>query len=298
MNDIIREIKGESSYEDIINQFVTDLNQYPEIEIPHDLHDIFLLDNITDDYREKHFNYYDYQNIGVPRVSNILDRCINKEFLINWAIKLGLKRYMFEKNKATTIGSRTHELIEEYLLKGTFSDRVMYKTPPSMKKNVNIAFDNFKYWLNNMINHGIFISDIICIEKVISCPYFGGTVDCICRINGKVYLIDFKTSKRISIEYLMQVCAYTWIINSGYMPNLPKIDGVGIIRVDKESRHKYEDLFLSFDIPFQAQIINNYISNFGVLVQWFYTLLSMEAGFGKVKKETKNSIITLGGKDK
>jgi hypothetical protein len=24
----------------------------------------------------------------------------------------------------------------------------------------------------------------------------------------------------------------------------------------------------------------------------------MEAGFGKVKKETKNSIITLGGKDK
>lgn len=294
MKDIIKEIKGIETPE--IKDFAN-IDLYPTIDIPDSLTDIFLLDTLDEKYRDKHFDYYSYQNIGVPRVTHILNQCVNKDFLIAWAAKLGKQKYFFEKNKATTIGTRTHELIEEYLTTGRFAENIFYKTPPSMKKNVSIAFDNFKEWMNTLASKGYFISDIIAIEKQITCPYFGGTIDCICRINGKVYIVDFKTSKQISPEYLLQVCAYTWICNSGYIPNIPHIDGVGIIRVDKESKHKFEDLFLNYNIPWQADIIDNYIKDFGVLLQSYYTIINMEKEFSNIKKETKNTFDILNKKE-
>ena len=293
MNDIIKEIKGIESPE--LKDF-TNTDIYPSIDIP-ELTDIFLLDCLDESYRNKYFDYYDYKGIGVPRVTRILDQCINKDFLIQWAAKLGKQKYFYEKNKATTIGSRTHELIEEYLTTGRFNENIFYKIPPSLKKNVSIAFNNFKEWMDGLANNGFFISDIIAMEKVVTCPYFGGTVDCICRINGKVYLVDFKTSKKISPEYLLQVAAYTWIINSGYVENLPKIDGIGIIRVDKEIKGKYEDLFLNFNIPWQFDIINKFTMDFGVLLNSYYTILSMEKEFIDVKKKVKNTVDVLTGKD-
>lgn len=295
MNDVIRDLKGVESYEENISEFINDQEKYPEIEIPDYLHDIFQLEYITDEYRNKHFSYYNYNSIGVPRVSEILQLCIAKPFLIQWAAKLGLKKYGFEKHKATTIGTIVHELIESYLLYGNFDKNIMYKCPSSMKKEVLTAFDNFKSWLNNLVNNGFFISDIIAIEKVISCPYFGGTVDCICRINGKVYLVDFKTSKRITPEYILQVTAYTWLINSGYVSNIPRIDGIGIIRVDKEEKNKFEDLFLNFNIPEQYMIIDQYTRTFGVLLQSYYYITNMEIGFSKVKKESKETFNKLKG---
>lgn len=293
MNDIIKEIKGIESPE--LKDF-TNTDIYPSIDIPQ-LTDIFLLDCLDESYRNKYFDYYDYKGIGVPRVTRILDQCVNKEFLIQWAAKLGKQKYFYEKNKATTIGSRTHELIEEYLTTGRFNENIFYKIPPSLKKNVSIAFNNFKEWMDGLANNGFFISDIIAMEKVVTCPYFGGTVDCICRINGKVYLVDFKTSKKISPEYLLQVAAYTWIINSGYVENLPKIDGIGIIRIDKETKGKYEDLFLNFNIPWQFDIINKFTMDFGVLLNSYYTILSMEREFIDVKKKVKNTVDVLTGKD-
>jgi hypothetical protein len=286
MKDIIKEIKGIETPE--IKDFANN-EVYPTIDIPDSLTDIFLLETLDEKYRDKHFDYYSYNGIGVPRVTNILKQCINREFLITWAAKLGYQKYFFEKNKATTIGTRTHELIEEFLTTGKFAENIFYKTPPSMKKNVSIAFDNFKEWMNTMAEKGYFISDIIAIEKQIACPYFGGTIDCICRINGKIYIVDFKTSKQISPEYLLQVCAYMWVCNSGYVPNMPPIDGVGIIRIDKEYKHKFEDLFLDNNIPWQNKIINKYISDFGVLLQSYYTMLDMEKEFSKVKKESKKT---------
>lgn len=293
MNNIIKEIKGIEYPE--LSEFI-DINKYPSIDVS-ELTDIFLLDTIDEAYRNKNFDYYDYKGIGVPRATRIIDQCVNKEFLIAWAAKLGKQRYFFEKNKATTIGSRTHELIEEFLTTGKFAERILFKTPPSMKKNVSIAFDNFKEWMDNLASQGMFISDIIAMEKPITCPYFGGTVDCICRINGRVYLIDFKTSKKISPEYLLQVCAYTWIINSGYVENIPHINGVGIIRVDKETKHKYDDLFLNFDIPWQFDILNKYTKDFGILLHSFYTIIDMERGFTDIKKGTKDTVKVLEGKD-
>tara|TARA_X000001382_G_scaffold116995_1_gene96412 strand:+ start:26 stop:385 length:360 start_codon:yes stop_codon:yes gene_type:complete len=60
---------------------------------------------------------------------------------------------------------------------------------------------------------------------------FGGTFDAIAEINGKNYLIDFKTSKSIYQEYVIQLAAYRqlWQEHSDL-----KIHGGIILKLSKD----------------------------------------------------------------
>lgn len=258
-----------------------DKERFPLIE-NNDIQDLLLLDTIDDDYREKYFNIYNFYGLGVPRVSEILKETINKEYLTIWAAKIGSQQMAIEKNRATTIGSRVHSMIEHYLTTGEDKD-LSYMTAPSLMKFIKTAYKNFKNWVSYIESLGYHIEEIIAIEKPIICPLYGGTIDCILRINGKVYIVDFKTSKQISYEYIIQTCAYMWAVNNGYAPDLPHIDGIGIIRIDKENS-KFEDLFLNEYIPEQAQIINHYYNGFGSMLSSFYNNINMKLLFSNYKK--------------
>lgn len=267
----------------LINDEKQNIEKYPAIQVPSRLQDIFLLDTISDDYRFKNFDTYEFQGIPVPRVSNILKECIAKEFLISWAAKIGQQQYLIERNTATTIGSRTHEMIENFLTTGTDLN-LEYKTAPNYMKSVNIAYSNFKAWIDNLESLGYKIEKIWAIEQKVTCPYYGGTIDCIMQINGAIYIVDFKTSKQISYEYIIQTCAYMWIVNNGYFSEISHIDGIGIIRIDKEKKGKFEDLFLNEHIPYQKEIINHYIAGFGSLLNAYYHNIDMKIQFSNYKK--------------
>lgn len=261
------------------NGDLIDIKDYPSIELISSLHDIFLLDGINE-YR-KNLDTYDFLGTPVPRVSNILRECIAKEYLMNWAARLGVKGYIAERNKATTIGSRVHEMIEHFLLYKEDKE-LPFSSSTNISKSIDNAYENFKLWYSNMMKLGYTI-EIIAIEKRVSCPYYGGTIDCIARINGKVYIIDFKTSKSISYEYIIQTCAYMWNVNNGYAPDLPHIDGIGIIRVDKEKKGIFEDYFLNEHIPYQREIINQFFMGFGALLASYYHNINMRFIFSKYK---------------
>lgn len=246
------------------------------------LEDIFLLDSIND-YKQKHFTVYKYDGKEVPRVSEILKECISKEFLINWAARIGSKQLYLERKKATEIGSYVHEMIGHYLLNRTDMN-ISFKVPDYYVYSIRIAYNNFKDWEKYINSLGYFIEEIIGIEIKISCPLYGGTIDCIMKINGKYYIVDFKTSKSISHEYIIQTCSYMWIVNHGYCPKLPHIDGIGIIRVDKENK-KFEDLFLNEHIPSQKEIIDQYYNGFGYLLGSFYHNINMKLLFSSYRKE-------------
>lgn len=267
-----------------------DVRNLPSLIIPDKLHDIFLLDGI-EEYR-KNLDTYTFNGLPVPRVSTILKECISKEYLINWAAKIGKQQYAIERNKATTIGSRVHEMIEHYLLYHEDLD-LSFKIAPSYLPSVLNAYNNFKEWVKYLNSNGYYIEKIIAIEKEISCPYYGGTIDCICQINGKIYIIDFKTSKQISYEYIIQTCAYMWMVNHGYCPDIPHIDGIGIIRIDKEKK-KFEDLFLNESIPEQNNIINQFFMGFGSLLSSYYHNINMRYLFSQYKKDY-NLITALEG---
>lgn len=257
------------------------------IKIPDKLEDLILLESV--DLARKKMDTYTFNNIPVPRVSNILKECISKEFLMNWAAKLG-KQYYYEKVKATSIGTYVHEMIEYYMLNGTDLD-IWYKIADPYKRYVATAYNNFKDWYNNLISRGYTIK-VIATEVSFGCPYYGGTIDLIAEINGATYIIDYKTSKQISFEYIIQTCAYKWAADNGYVKGVNHIDGIGIIRVDKE-KVKYEDLFLNEFIAEQKRIIDWYTTGFGSLLYSYYNIINMKQLFTDYKKEY-NFISTIG----
>ena len=74
-----------------------------------------------------------------------------------------------------------------------------------------------------------------------------------------------------------------------------EIDGVGIIRVDKFDNNCYNDMFLNTNIPWQAELINKYMNDFGILLHSYYTVLSMEEKFPNIRKSVSNTYDVLGG---
>lgn len=248
------------------------------------LEDIFSLNHIEDKYKEKYWTVYNYQGKPIPRVSQILTDGIYKPFLTTWAAKVGEKKMKETRDTALLIGSRVHEMIEYYLKTNKVKD-VSYKTAPMYMKSIQKAFHNFQSWIEKLHKYGCKIDHVYAIEQPVSCPYYGGTVDCIAQINGANYILDWKTSKRIDYSYIIQTIAYMICINQGYVKDLPHIDGIGIVRVDKES-DSYQDFFLNYFIPEQKAMIDEYIKGFGFILGSFYHKLDMEQLFYKYKKET------------
>lgn len=245
------------------------------------LQDIFLMDSITDDRRSNLFDHYSYNGLPIPRVTTILQECIAKDFLIKWAARLGEQQYIEEQRKARVIGTIVHDLIETYLKTG--EDGPIYHKDKNIIGYAMRAYSNFKSWLRYINSLGYHIEEIIAIEYPVVCPYYGGTIDCIVRINGKVYIVDFKTSKYISYEYIIQTSSYMWIVNNYYQGLLPHIDGIGIIRIDKE-KEKFEDVFLNEGIPAQKEIIDQYIRGFGAILYSYYSNLNMRFLYQDYKK--------------
>lgn len=234
--------------------------------------------------RKDSFSVYSYNGIKVPRVTKIIDDIFNRDYLISWALSFNYKQQYYQaRDQILSIGTKAHETIETYLKTGNYPD-IPYKKAPRQAPYIKKAFNNFANWYEHLINTGNKF-EIIGIEVPVVNPYYGGTVDCIAKINNAYYILDFKTSKKISYEYIIQVAAYMWSINNGYCPEVPyHISGIGIIRVDKE-KDGYEDLFLNEFIPEQKVILDYYVQGFGSLLNAYYNKLNMEFWFNLYKKE-------------
>lgn len=256
-----------------------DINQFTLID---NLDELIDFESVEHERTKDAFSSYLYNDIPVPRVTKIIDNVMNREFLISWALGLGKYGYYNEKDFATSVGSKVHDMIEYFLKFGSDKEVDYYKRSPKQAPVVERAYNNFKDWYEHLINTGNTF-ELIGLEIPVSCPYYAGTLDCLARINGAVYLLDFKTSKKISYEYIIQVCAYKWVLDNGFIKDLPHIDGIGIIRVDKEI-NRYEDLFLNTFIPDQNWIIDVFTRGFSSILYTYYNKINMEFLFNQYKK--------------
>jgi len=111
------------------------------------------------------------------------------------------------KEEAGDKGSRVHKAIIE-LLDGNevkmeakyFSDLTEDEKPLDLVEYE--ALMSFVDWFNTRN------PEVLDREFVVWGNGFAGTVDFLCRIDGKAYIIDFKTSQSIWPSYEMQVSAY------------------------------------------------------------------------------------------
>ena len=196
----------------------------------------------------------------LPSVTTILDQLDKSGPLMGWAIKTVIE-YMksladakghilitkdeaqdiFRKarayhkelqTQALELGSEAHNLIEVYI-KGQKVDGLLEANP-----KLKPSFEAFLDWQNT--HKFKFIST----ERMVCSPLkYAGTLDAIAEKDGKLWVIDFKTSKTIYDEHLWQVAAYKTCVEDGmYWDNAQEkwveseleIDGgVGVLRLDK-----------------------------------------------------------------
>lgn len=273
--------KGESEEKDI-----RELDIYAKMN---SVEDAMILEGIT--AKRDKWNHYSFQNTNVPRVTEILEQCIGKKYLIKWALKLG-QDYDKESRITLAAGTFTHELIEYYLINRCKKDMNIYSY--RVKELVDIAYENFVSWYIDKESKGYIINPIK-IEYPIVTPYFGGTCDCIMNIRKDNIsyncLMDFKTSKQISVDYFLQTYFYLWGLNwlGTYCDaSIPEIDSIGIIRVDKFTLGVFEDMILKLDSSENVDFLSSLNYSFSSILNWFYNYNNIDYCYRINKQRLKN----------
>jgi len=147
---------------------------------------------------------------------------LKKQAIMEWRKRVGEEEANKISSKAASRGTRIHGLCEQYLLN---------------KEVVPNMFDN-DMW-KNMKPHLHNINNIYALEQPLYSDHLevAGTVDCIGEYNGKMSVIDFKTSKRLKHrddihDYFMQCSAYAVAFEE--MTKIPVPQLVILIAVDDE----------------------------------------------------------------
>ena len=165
---------------------------------------------------------YIINNKKLPSVTTIIGRFKNAIGLIIWSNQLGLKglNYFDELKKAGDTGTSLHDLAELHI-KG--EDYQLPEDPTVLH-----CFNQFLEWWDNLTCEVIWTEKKY-ISKKLS---VGGCPDLLVKKDGKYILVDFKTSKAIYSDMIIQLSCYAELIreNDGI-----EIDRAVIVRFPKDN---------------------------------------------------------------
>lgn len=223
---------------------------------------------------------YQYNGVNVPRVNTILSSMLHEESLMNWSNYLGLckrTRYSSYMETAANVGTDAHNFIEEYIK----TNKSYFEGKDNLNRDmqkVKHCVESFILWYNKIRENNQI--EIIGMENALVCPWFGGTYDLLIKINGQVYLTDFKTSNHVGYRYFLQLSAYRYMLENYYNIH---INGTIILQVDK-----FEDAFEEYTLTFNDSNHLNFINDceqcFLSLVYAYYNRLKVENEFDIIFK--------------
>ncbi len=132
-----------------------------------------------------------------PSVTSVLG-LLGKAEILEWRKRVGEEEANRVSARAARRGTAVHSLCEDYLL-----NKEVNPGPFDLE-----TFKSIQPFLDK-------INNVHCLETQLYSDYLqvAGTVDCIAEYDGKMSIIDFKTSKRIKTRddihgYFMQTAAY------------------------------------------------------------------------------------------
>ena len=168
---------------------------------------------------------YKVEGVKVPSVTRVVDGCFPKD-LTHWALSIGQEEYDKVINDALEVGNDTHQWIEDYINYGHACENTdgLWRCNQILK-----TVKAFLEWEEE------YNPEWIDAERKVYCYKYkyAGTVDAVAKINGRVCVIDFKTSKKIYKPYHLQVTAYAQAIKR--MDGLRRWPLGVILRLDKET---------------------------------------------------------------
>ncbi len=178
-----------------------------------------------------HIRYRNRDNEIVPGATTVLG-ILNKPALVPWANKLGLSGIDVNKfvDDKAEIGTLAHAMVEAYL-KGEQADTSDYsKNQIEQAENSLLSFFE---WSKDKV-----LEPILLEAPLVSETYqYGGTVDCYCKLDGVLTLLDFKTSKAIYPEMMYQLGAYQLLLYE----NGHKVDQCRILRIGRDADEGFEE---------------------------------------------------------
>lgn len=186
---------------------------------------------------------------GVTTITGVQD----KPFLVTWAAKLAyldsfkktkkeirdvlkLKNYahVVSSKESTDKGTIAHDYIERFIKH--YIEKGKYKREKIEKGEIQNSVYRFYAWAKKEKVEFIGSEVSVYSQKF----WFAGSFDFICKINGKLLLGDFKTSKQIDGTYFAQGAGYIIAVEE-LDPEL-KFDGIVIVRstLAKEDKVWYQ----------------------------------------------------------
>lgn len=146
----------------------------------------------------------------LPSVTTITGaRKAGIEGLLVWANRLGQdgKDHREVRDSAAEAGTLAHAMVENSIHGRDPMEGVPDNLSPEVVVQAKNGFSAFEQWSRVMK------VDYVATETpIVSELYqFGGTPDAIAKIDGRMMLLDWKTSNGIYGDYLIQLAAYRWL---------------------------------------------------------------------------------------
>jgi hypothetical protein len=165
----------------------------------------------------------------VPGTTTVIGASLgwSKGALLYWAWQEGKagRDYRQTQSDAADAGTMAHAMVEAAIHEGEFIPPST--APPDQVRLARLAFSAFEEWFQ-----GSRIDLVETEMHLVSQRYrFGGTPDAVGRIKGQLTLLDWKTSKGIYAEYLIQLAAYAYLWNENRGEQIT--GGVHCCRFDK-----------------------------------------------------------------
>ena len=193
------------------------------------------------DEKGKYGVEWEGQTLKLTSVTKVTD-CAMKHALLFFYGKHGTKKAREIAAEAAQIGTDTHVYCEAWFLK-----EKIVNTSGDIKKIRN-CIANFKAFVKKFEPVPYTIDGEMCLEMtVFSISHlYAGTFDGLFRLNdGRLVLIDWKTSSGIWDDYYIQIEAYyralTELAKRGIINLKDKVDALMIVRFDKDERFDVDE---------------------------------------------------------
>ena len=175
--------------------------------------------------------YVTPDGIEYPSVTTVLS-ILSKEFIDKWKRRVGIEEANKISYAASYRGTQVHEIIEKYLdndvnyTKGYFPNIIssLSSVKPTLDRIGSIYEQECALYSNHL--------------------KLAGRVDCVAEFDGKLSIIDFKTSKKLKKKewissYFMQCAAYAIMWEE--RTNIPIVQLVIIIAVDDNTPQVFKE---------------------------------------------------------
>lgn len=169
-----------------------------------------------------HQHYYLKDGTEVCGVTTIIGQ-LDKPFLLRWAYNLAVQgiKYFEVTEKSKNIGTLVHHMIECEITDKKVKEENLNDFTIDEINSAKRSFELFKKWIFSS-NHDI---EIIGSEmQMVSEKHgYGGTIDMLIKLDGKLTLLDVKTGSGIYPEMTYQLSAYRQLHDENYKNKIQKV---------------------------------------------------------------------------